>query len=43
MNIEIMTPNILAIFILNIIANVNFIIPKSKVRGASSDSPNSCP
>ena len=40
MKIEIITPIILAMFILNINANVTFAIPKSSTSGEFADSPN---
>mgnify|MGYP000003703250 FL=1 len=41
MKIEIITPIMLAMFILNISANVTFAIPKSSTSGEFADSPNS--
>ena len=41
MKIEIITPIMLAMFILNIAANVSFTTLKSKTNGVVS--PNSCP
>ena len=43
MKIEIITPIMLAMFILNISANVTFAIPKSSTSGEFADSPNSWP